>query len=500
MLYLDPLLVSVVPLSNKTPANLLEYYIKDSKATVLVTVPEFEDHLVPLGRANDCPVIVVDHSFIETEPTNHYAVDKEIALQLGDKLYIEGTQENSFYAQSDAMILYTSGSTGQPKGVVITHRNIQAQVDALSSAWRMSANDSLLHVLPLNHVHGCVNALILPLTIGAKVVMHLRFNSVAVWSALLNVNAPSKDRITVMMGVPTMYSFLISEYDKKFSTNARMVDFIRSQCEKRIRLMVSGSAPLPASVFKRWTDISGHKLLERYGMTEIGMALSNTYQLDKTRDRLPGTVGAPLPGTEVKLVQNGVTVCYAKGEAGKGLWSDHEQPKYDSHNRHQEPALVGELYVKGPSVFKQYLGRPDETASSFVNNWFATGDEAKCEDGIFSILGRKSVDIIKTGGHKVSALEIETQIMEHPAIRDVCVVGIPDITWGQRIAALVVPTEASANTFSSDELREFCRSKLEAHQVPVEIQVLAAIPRNAMGKVNKKDIVRDFFAEKNCEE
>lgn len=489
-------LISAVPLSCKTPANLLAYYIKDSKATVLITVPAFEETLIPLGHAHDCPVIVVDHSFIDTKPTDEHAVDKEVAFQMGDKMYIEGTQENSFYSQSDAMVLYTSGSTGQPKGTLITHRNIQAQVDSLHLAWKMTANDTLLHVLPLNHVHGCVNALILPLAIGAKVVMLPRFDSASVWSALLNVNAPTKDRITVFMGVPTMYSFLISEYEKKFSSNSRMIDFIRTQCSKRIRLMISGSAPLPNSVFTRWAEITGHKLLERYGMTEIGMALSNPYHMDKARERLPGTVGAPLPGVEVKLVDEGVTLCYAKGEADRGFWSDHEQPHYDSQNKPDTP-VVGELYIKGPSVFKQYLDRPDETDRSFVNDWFATGDEAQFENGIFSVLGRKSVDIIKTGGHKVSALEIETQIMEHPDVQDVCVVGVADITWGQRIAALVVPKESHAETFSMDALREFCRSHLEAHQVPVDVQVLTEIPRNAMGKVNKKHIVRDFFGDPN---
>lgn len=492
-------MISAVPLSNRTPANLLEYYIRDSKATVLVTVPEFEDALIPLGHAYNCPVLVVDHSFIESEQTTSEQINKEIALQLGDKLFLEGTQENSFYAQSDAMILYTSGSTGQPKGVVITHRNIQAQVNSLAAAWKINANDSLLHVLPLNHVHGCVNALILPLTVGAKVVMHPRFDSASVWSALLNVNAPSKDRLSILMGVPTMYSLLINEYDKKLSTNGRMVDFIRSQCKKQMRLMVSGSAPLPASVFKRWTQITGHKLLERYGMTEIGMAISNPYHMDETHARLAGTVGSPLPGTEVKLVKEGVTLYYAKGEAGKGFWGDSQQPKYESHKMHTPP-IVGELYVKGPSVFKNYLNRPDETASSFVNNWFATGDEAKFENGVFTILGRISVDIIKTGGHKVSALEIETQIMEHPSVQDVCVVGIPDITWGQRIAALVVPNESDSDTFSTDELRVFCRTNLDPHQVPAVMQVVSSLPRNAMGKVNKKDVIRDFFAEQQREE
>lgn len=245
----------------------MEYYIKDSKADLLITVPEFEDTLSPLGDAHDCPLIVVDHSFIDLNPTDELTVDKEIALQLGDKIYIEGTQENSFYAQSDAMILYIAVSTDQPKGIVITHQEIQTQVKNLHLAWNLSSNDSFLNVLPLNHIQGCLNALTLPLTIGAKVIMHPRFDSASIWAALLNLNAPSKDRITIFIGDPSMYSFLISEYDKKIASNPRMKDFIRTQCINRIRLMISVTEPIPSSVLTRWNEITGHQLLDRNGVT-----------------------------------------------------------------------------------------------------------------------------------------------------------------------------------------------------------------------------------------
>lgn len=489
-----------VPLSNRHPANVLDYYVKDSEATLLITIPEFESLLTPLAEKYQRPLIVLDHCFIPSNYSTGTSVldpKTENVLQLNGQTVIEGALDNGFYRNANAMILYTSGSTGNPKGALISHKNINAQVNSLTDAWAINDKDSLLHVLPLNHVHGCVNALLCPLSVGARLTMHPKFDSAAAWSTLLNVNQPSKDRISVFMAVPTIYSLLISEYDKVFSKNTRMVEYIRAQCEKKIRLMVSGSAPLPPSVFDRWTEITGHKLLERYGMTEIGMALSNPYIMDKVRDRVPGTVGAPLPNTEVKLVDaTGKTVVQVKGESGKGLWSTHEMPAYEkiTATATKSDELIGELYIKGDGVFREYLNKPIETEKSFVDGWFVTGDEAKYENGIFRILGRKSVDIIKAGGYKVSALEIETHLLQHPAIADACVVGLADLTWGQKIAAVIV-TKPDTTDLDTDSLKEFCKQNLAEYQRPVVFKFAKEMPRNAMGKVNKKDIVREMFAE-----
>lgn len=502
-------LVLALPLSNQHPANIQEYFLKDSEASLIITIPEYEHLLGPLAAKYQRPLIVLDNSFIpqtkattpvsnSQQPFNSWLDPKNGNVQYtnGGEPTIEGTLDNSFYKNANAMIMYTSGSTGNPKGTVITHTNINAQINALTEAWDINNKDSLLHVLPLNHVHGCINALICPLNVGAKIHMLPKFDSAAVWSTLLNVNMPSKDRISLFMAVPTIYSLLISEYDKLFSKNARMVEYVRAQCEKKIRLMVSGSAPLPASVFNRWTEITGHKLLERYGMTEIGMALSNPYKLDKVRNRIPGSVGYPLPGVEVKLVNDKKeTVVQVRGESGKGAWSSHDLPVYQSAikttDAKQNEANVGELYIKGASIFKEYLNKPDESKKVFENEWFVTGDEAKYEHGIFYILGRTSVDIIKAGGYKVSALEIETHLLEHPAIEDVCVVGLPDVTWGQKIAAVIVPKTDTEPL----NLQEFCEKNLASYQIPTVFKFIKEMPRNPMGKINKKDILKEYFAE-----
>lgn len=361
-------------------------------------------------------------------------------------------------------------------------------------------------MLPLNHVHGCVNALLCPLSVGAKISMHAQFDPTAVWSALLNINAPSKDRISVFMAVPTIYSLLIAEYEKAFSNHERMIEYIRVQCEKKIRLMISGSAPLPITVFENWKKITGHKLLERYGMTEIGMVLSNPYYIDDERDRHPGTVGGVLPDTEIKLVNDENVVCHVKGEKDKGLWAPPSatstvrttktkvQPTANTSET-QKNEISGELYVKGPSVFVEYHKKPDETKNAFEDGWFKTGDVAKYENGIFRILGRTNVDIIKTGAYKVSALEIETHLLEHPLISDVCIVGVPDPTWGQKIAALIVCKDKDKEPITLPKLREWCEERIASYQIPSIVKILDEIPRNAMGKTNKKEIVRDYFAQ-----
>lgn len=419
------------------------------------------------------------------------------------KSVLDGLPDAAFYTKSNALILYTSGSTGPPKGTVISHRNLQAQTSCLIDAWKINETDRLLHVLPLNHVHGCVNALLCPLNIGAKISMQRHFDPATVWSTLLNVNLPSKDRVNLFMAVPTIYSLLIAEYNKTFSKNDRMVEYIRAQCEKKIRLMISGSAPLPSTLFDTWKRITGHKLLERYGMTEIGMALSTPYVLDKTRDRVSGSVGHPLPDTEVKIVSDGKTLVQLKGESNKGVWSTDSVPVYQtidgSNATTTASSISGELYVRGPSVFVEYYKKLDETKASFdKDGWFKTGDVAKYENGIFRISGRLNIDIIKSGGHKVSALEIETHILENEKIADVCVVGVPDPTetWGQIISALIVPRDASSTeVFDIDEFKVWLKANLASHQMPNEIQIVKALPRNEMGKVNKREIVREYFTK-----
>ena len=352
------------------------------------------------------------------------------------------------------MILYTSGTTSRPKGVVTTHANITAQIMTLVEAWEWSADDRIVLCLPLHHVHGIINVVSCALWSGATCQMLPRFDANTVWDSIAGGS------VTLFMAVPTIYVKLIAAWDKASpERRARL-----SQACARLRLMVSGSAALPVSTLKRWKEVSGHTLLERYGMTEIGMALSNPLR----GERVPGSVGTPLPSVEVRLVA-------ADGEP-------------------VAPGSPGEIEVRGPSVFAEYWGQPEPTHAAFRDGWFRTGDTAVIENGGYRILGRTNIDILKTGGHKVSALEIEDALREHPAVAECAVVGVPDPEWGERVAAAIVLKEGLKEGLNDccvldlPSLRTWAKQSLAAHKVPSRLLVLDALPRNAMGKVMKPSV------------
>ncbi len=348
------------------------------------------------------------------------------------------------------MILYTSGTTSRPKGVVTTHANITAQIISLLEAWEWSADDAILLCLPLHHVHGIINVVSCALWSGATCHMLPRFDANTVWDHIAG------GRLTMFMAVPTIYAKLIAAWES--ASPAHRTEL--AQACARLRLMVSGSAALPVSILQRWKEISGHTLLERYGMTEIGMALSNPLR----GERVPGSVGTPLPGVEIQLV------------------GDNSNPV--------PPGTPGEIEVRGPNVFTEYWGQPDATRDAFRDGWFRTGDTAMVEVGVYRILGRTNVDILKTGGHKVSTLEIEEALRAHPAVAECAVVGVPDPEWGERVAAAVVLHDGAGLDLSS--LRAWAKESLASHKLPSRLFVLDALPRNAMGKVMKPALVAMF--------
>ncbi|MDP2955512.1 MAG: acyl-CoA synthetase [Longimicrobiales bacterium] len=350
-----------------------------------------------------------------------------------------------------AMMLYTSGTTGRPKGVVTTHGNNEAQVRSLVEAWGWAPHDHILLTLPLHHVHGIVNVLTCALWSGAVCQILPRFDAIEVWERL------ARGDLTLYMGVPTVYARLIAAWEEAGAeTRARW-----SEGARGLRLMVSGSAALPVPTLERWEAITGQRLLERYGMTEIGMGISNPL----LGERRAGHVGRPLPGVEVRLVDDaGIPV--AEGVSGL-------------------------IEVRGPGVFGEYWRRAEATAEAFTpDGWFRTGDRAVVVDGAYRILGRESVDILKTGGEKVSALEIEDVLRTHPAVADCAVVGVPDPDWGDRVCAVVVARPGAAP--GAEELRAFLRERLAPYKVPKEFRVVAELPRNAMGKVTKP-AVKELF-------
>lgn len=379
-------------------------------------------------------------------------------------------------------------------GVVLSHKNLQAQTNMLVEAWRWTSSDIILHCLPLNHTHGIVNALLCPLTVGAKCIMMNKFDKNITWSHLLGINTATADRVNIFMGVPTMYVQLISEYEHIFTSNHRVVDYIRTTLKSKIRLMVSGSAPLPIPVFKKWEEISGHRILERYGMTEIGMCLSNEYH----SERIPGYVGIPLPGMHVKLSLPKEDGTY---EDLLECSNENNQLKINRLTPLEKRELIGELFVKGDAVFKNYFNNPIATKNSFTHDgWFKTGDTARysINKRIFKLLGRTSVDIIKTGGYKVSALEVETHLLGHPDIEDCAVLGVSDPEWGQRVAAIIALKDGKEIDLQS--LREYCKQRVAEYAVPTILKVVDKIPKNVLSKLNKVDLTKQLFDEETKSE
>ena len=339
-----------------------------------------------------------------------------------------------------AMILYTSGTTSKPKGVISTHKNVESQITALVKAWEWTKDDHIPLFLPLHHIHGIINSLSCPLYVGAKVTMLGSFEAEKV------CNQVSSKNFSVFTAVPTIYFSLIEELEN--SNNKDLFEGF-----KKMRLMMSGSAALAPEIHKKWKELTGQELLERYGMTEVGMALSNKLN----GERRPGSVGVPLPGVEVRLEDdNGVTI-NSEGEAGQ-------------------------LLIKGPQVFQGYLNLADKTKESFKNGWFATGDVAMLEKGYYKILGRDSVDIIKSGGYKISALEIEDVLLRNPEIKECAVVGIPDDKWGEIVAAAIVIKE---EIIQSEEIQAWCSSYLSDYKIPRRVIVMKNLPKNSMGKITK---------------
>jgi len=416
-----------IPLPLNSTRSELEYFVDDTIASALVFDAEGEALLAPIAGARGI------------RPLPYANARAHQIAQLPDVA-----------SERRGMILYTSGTTSRPKGVVTTHDNIKAQITSLVEAWEWSAEDRTVLCLPLHHVHGIINVVSCALWSGATCEMLSRFDANTVWERIASGN------VTLFMAVPTVYVKLIAVWE----TASPERQAAQSQACAKLRLMVSGSAALPVSTLERWKEITGHTLLERYGMTEIGMALSNPYH----GTRIPGSVGTPLPSVEVRLV----------GERGQPV----------------PQGTPGEIEVRGPCVFKEYWGKPEATRDAFRNGWFRTGDTAVVENGAYRILGRTNIDIIKTGGHKVSALEIEEVLRQHPAIIECAVVGVPDVEWGERVAAAVVVNDG--DTFDLSTLRTWARELLAAHKLPSRLLVVDSLPRNAMGKVMKPGVATLF--------
>ncbi|WP_328871166.1 acyl-CoA synthetase [Streptomyces sp. NBC_00287] len=350
--------------------------------------------------------------------------------------------------EDPALIVYTSGTTGPPKGAVLPRRAVAHTLDALADAWQWTGDDVLVHGLPLFHVHGLVLGILGPLRRGGS-VRHLgRFSPEGVAREL-------NDGATMLFGVPTMYHRIAGD----LADNPSLAKGLT-----HARLLVSGSAALPVHDHERIAAATGRRVIERYGMTET---LMNT-SIRADGEARPGTVGVPLPGVELRLVE----------EDGAPITS------YDGET-------VGEIQVRGPNLFTEYLNRPDATADAFTaDGWFRTGDMAvRDPDGYVRIVGRKATDLIKSGGYKIGAGEIENALLEHPGVREAAVTGEPDADLGERIVAWVVPADPQTPP-TVEELGDHVARRLAPHKRPRVVHHLHALPRNDMGKIMKRALGR----------
>lgn len=454
-----------VPLALSYPEAELLHVINDSDIVMILSTEDHQDLVKGVAAKTSSQL------FILPPVSNVNTVSTELELTTnGD---IKG--DKSFLGDDPALIIYTSGTTGKPKGAVHTHKGVLSQAQMLSGAWRYTSTDQFLHCLPLHHVHGLYNALLAPLYAGSTVEFMPKFSVRGVWQrwreSYPSDQTKSNDAITVFTGVPTIYTHLIQGYEAMDPA----LQTASASAARQLRLMMCGSSALPLPVMQQWESITGHRLLERYGMTEFVMALSNPL----IGERKGGTVGKPLPGVQAKIIV----------EDGSGDGNDG----------------VGELCIKSPSLFKEYWKLPEVTKQSFIEDgFFKTGDAARVDDdGYYVIMGRTNADIMKVGGYKLSALEIEAVLLEHPTISECCVLGLPDKTYGEAVCAIIVPNPGLRKTDKEEtrpaltlaELSIWAKERLAPYKIPTRLLVWESLPRNAMGKVNKKELKRKLTGE-----
>lgn len=454
-----------LPLCTTHPEAELKYFIDDSRAGAIVFSSHDTCSKHSYGALPQLGVPLIDSSS-STSPME--GGNSDVDYQVPD-------------FNSDALILYTSGTTGRPKGVVHSHHGVTSMVDGLVQSWEYSQNDHILHFLPLHHLHGVLNKLLCMVYVGGCVEFLSSAHAGDIWKRLAADGQPS---VSLFMAVPTIYARMIEfAQDAAKSGDVEkkaIVESALAAVRRDTRLMACGSAALPDNVMTTWYKLTGQVLLERYGMTEGGMLLSNAYL--PISSRTPGHVGTPLPHVTVRLVD----------DSEKEIAGSHSAASAQSGTS-DEP---GELRVKGPTVFREYLNRPEAYNETFDSNgWFKTGDIAvRKENGMYAILGRNSTDIIKCKGYKLSALEVERELLAMEIVKEVAVIGRPHPMDGETVVAIVVVH--SDKTRSDDQctaqLKEFLKTKLAHYKLPSRYIYVESLPRNALGKVGKKTLWKDL--------
>ena len=410
-----------VPLNVASAVSELDHYLSCASVTRMVANAEYQESLRDLCASLNIELMSAD----------------EVLADAAGPL-------PKLTPERRAMMLFTSGTTNKPKGVVSTHKTIHAQITTLIDAWEWSENDVIPLFLPLHHIHGIINILSCGLWAGATVHLFAKFDIPKISQQIV------AGTYNVFMAVPTIYVKLIQYFDSIDPAEVQKI------CDgfKDMRLNISGSAACPVKLFNQWKGLTGQVLLERYGMTEIGMGISNPYN----GERRAGAVGQALPGVDCELFDENDSLI-------------------------TEEAVAGEIRIKGDNVFLEYWDNATATKESFKDSWFCTGDVAVLEDGYYRIMGRSSVDIIKSGGYKLSALEIEGVLLTHDDIEEVAVIGVEDDTWGEAVTAFVAVKAGASLEYEA--LKEWCDGRMSSYKIPKSLILIEALPRNAMGKVTK---------------
>lgn len=418
-----------LPLNTAYQSSELDYFLRDAEPGLILVEPENADAITALSNGSvGAPVMTLG----EIE-------QRGLAKRVARASAKFDTRRCN--ASDLAAIIYTSGTTGRSKGAMVTHGNLVSNARSLTQVWQFSSDDVLLHALPIFHVHGLFVANHCALTSGARILWNNRFNAQAVVRQL--------ETATVFMGVPTYYTRLLAESGLS-----------RESC-KGMRMFISGSAPLLAETHSEFERRTGHRILERYGMSEAGMITSNPYH----GERRAGTVGLPLPGIEVRVVD----------EADQALAEGQK----------------GAIQVKGENVFSGYWRMPEKTKQEFTDDgWFRTGDIGVFDaDGYLSIVGRAK-DLIITGGYNVYPKEIELALDELPQVAESAVIGVPHDDFGEAVTAVVVGKPGAKA--DEEKIIAALKSKLAGYKVPKRVYFVDALPRNAMGKV-QKNLLRERF-------
>ena len=476
---------AVVPIHSHNPPAETEFILRDAGCRQILLHPQLRSAVEPLLHGakglHDVKIVdlLVDESrALDADTLPSYAVAQGNKHTAASRSATQDLEWFEMSESADAMIVYTSGTTGRPKGVVKTHAQLAEMCRAVVEAWAYTPTDRVLEFLPLHHLHGLLNKFLAVLWAGGVVEFLGSPAAAAIWQRLAD---PTKPPLTMFHAVPTIYSLMLDELESDRLDGASQANAL--QHLREMRLMVSGSAALPQSRFFEWEALTGHRLLERYGTTEAGMILGNS--LTPVSARFPGYVGTPFPNVEVRLVDP---------DTGTDVT--------------RKPGEQGEVRVRSPEgLFSRYLNQPEATCQAFDDeHWYKTGDMGEFDsDKGFKILGRLSADILKSGGYKLSALEIEASIEEHERVAEVSIVGRPHPQWGDEVVAVVRLKEggkegeedsSSSNSLNTEltmeDLRTFLAGRLAPYKMPRVLHVVKSLPKNAMGKVNKKTLLKDL--------